>query len=77
MAHYKGTVVLSDTENRPKSFLSNPSTPLTDVKSYLATLEILTDFELQYNRLDDFLTDFKPQYNLFKTFNFTNLNTEL
>ena len=77
VAYYEGTVVLSDTENGPESFLSNLSTLLTDVKSCLATPGILTDFKLQYNHLNDFLTDFEPQYNLFETFNFTNLNTEL
>ena len=77
MAYYKGIIVLSNTENKPKSFLLNLFTPLINVKNCLVILGIFIDFKPQYNCLNNFLIDFKPQYNLFKILNFINLNTEL
>jgi len=73
-AHHEGTIVSSDTENGPESFLSNPSTPLTDAESCLATpdngmsRESSTPTQNEVPSTPGILTDFEPQYNYFDEF---------
>ena len=73
-AYYKDIVILSNTENGFRSFLSNLFTLLIDAKSYLATLnngisrELLTLIYNEVLSLLKLLIDFDLQYNLFNDF---------
>ncbi|XTI95104.1 hypothetical protein V2W45_1323632 [Cenococcum geophilum] len=81
-AHYEDTVISSDAENGSGGFLSNPSTPLTDAESCLATLDGGMSGEsstLTQNEVPSppgLLTDFDPQYNLFDDFLLTSFEPQ-